>query len=110
MKAEDVGSLAVLHEGELEGILTERDILRAVAEGADLDTEFASEWMTPNPDTISAEFDVEEAADWMLATGYRHLPITDEDGALIGIASIKDVLWALTNPDIHRHVVPRGED
>ena len=51
--------------------------------------------MTPAPDTVEADLEVSEAAMWMAATGYRHLPITDGD-KLIGVASVKDVLWALT--------------
>jgi CBS domain-containing protein len=41
---------------------------------------------------------VEDAADWMLATGYRHLPVVDDTGTVLGMVSIKDVLWAVTNP------------
>jgi CBS domain-containing protein len=110
MATEDVGSLTVTHEGALEGILTERDVLRAVAHGSDLDVETVDDWMTPEPDTVSADLNVEEAANWMLATGYRHLPVTSETGELIGVASIKDVLWALVEPRAHRHTVPRGQD
>jgi CBS domain-containing protein len=40
--------------------------------------------------------DIDEAADWMLASGFRHLPVVDE-GRVIGVISIKDVLWALTD-------------
>jgi CBS domain-containing protein len=50
--------------------------------------------MTPDPDTVGPEISVDEVAQWMLAAGYRHLPVM-EDGELLGIASIKDVLWAL---------------
>ena len=50
--------------------------------------------MTPGPDTVSPEVAVEEVAEWMLAAGYRHVPVMDE-GELLGIASIKDVLWAM---------------
>jgi CBS domain-containing protein len=46
------------------------------------------------PDSFSPEMDVREAAEWMLAAGYRHLPVVEER-RLIGMASIKDILWAL---------------
>lgn len=97
MNEAGVGSLAVLEEDELAGILTERDVLHAVAAGADLDGERVSRWMTDYPDSFAPDTDVDEAADWMLATGYRHLPVV-ENGALIGMASIKDILWAVTQP------------
>ncbi len=93
-----VGSLAVCEEKELAGIFTERDVLRAVAAGADLDRDQISRWMTDYPDSFSPDMEVVDAADWMLATGYRHLPVV-ENGSLIGMASIKDVLWAVTDPN-----------
>lgn len=91
-----VGSLAVIKDGELAGIFTERDVLRAVAKEVDLDSDLISRWMTDYPDSFSPDMDVEDAADWMLAAGYRHLPVV-ENRALIGMASIKDVLWAITD-------------
>lgn len=93
-----VGSLAVLEDGDLTGIFTERDVLHAVAAEADLDEDPISRWMTDYPDSFSPDMDVREAADWMLATGYRHLPVL-ENGRIIGMASIKDVLWAVTDPN-----------
>lgn len=92
-----VGSVAVEVDGALEGILTERDILSAVAAYSDLDREPVSEWMTSLPDTFGPDMSVDDAADWMLATGYRHLPIVDDLGAVLGMVSIKDVLWAVTD-------------
>ena len=74
MISAEVGSVAVEVDGALEGILTERDILRAVADDADLDADPASSWMTEYPDSFTPEMDVVDAADWMLATGFRHLP------------------------------------
>jgi CBS domain-containing protein len=96
MVSAEVGSVAVEVDGALEGILTERDILRAVAEDADLDNDPASSWMTEYPDSFTPEMEVDEAADWMLAMGSRHLPVVDGDEVL-GVISIKDVLWALTD-------------
>lgn len=90
-----VGSLAVVDEGEFSGIFTERDIVRAIADGGESSVETVAGWMTLYPDSFSPDMDVREAADWMLAAGYRHLPVV-ESGKLIGMASIKDILWALT--------------
>lgn len=98
MNEAGVGSLAVMQDDELAGIFTERDVLHAVAAGADLDEDPISRWMTEYPDCFSPDMDVDEAAEWMLASGYRHLPIV-ENGAVIGMASIKDVLWAVTDPN-----------
>lgn len=96
MSEAGVGSLAVIEDNELAGIFTERDVLRAVAEGAGLDEDQIANWMTGYPDSFSPDMEVGDAADWMLAAGYRHLPVV-ENGALIGMASIKDVLWAVTD-------------
>ena len=90
-----VGSLAILEEDEFSGIFTERDVLQAVAAGTDCEIETVADWMTLYPDSFSPDMSVREAADWMLAAGYRHLPVLD-DGRLIGMASIKDILWAIT--------------
>ena len=98
MKEAGVGSVAVEMDGALEGILTERDVLNAVADFGDLDRELISKWMTALPDTFGPEMLVEDAADWMLATGYRHLPVVDDTGTVLGMVSIKDVLWAVTDP------------
>jgi len=98
MQKHDIGSLAVIGNGEMLGILTERDILRAVAKHADLDTAPVRDLMTSQPDSVAPDVESVEAARWMLATGYRHLPVI-EDGKLLGIASIKDLLWAITPVD-----------
>ena len=89
-----VGSVGVVDGHELVGILTERDILRSVADDFDLDDTRAANMMTPAPDTFSPDVDVEEAASWLIETGYRHLPVM-RDGELLGIASIRDLLWAM---------------
>ena len=94
MMTDDVGSLAVVHDGELVGIFTERDVLRSVADGLDPKSSKVSEVMTPDPDSLSPEITIEDAAAWMMAAGYRHLPVI-ADGNLIGMVSIKDVMWAL---------------
>lgn len=98
MQKKEVGSVAILVDDALEGILTERDILNAVADGADFDGDPVSSHMTFLPDTFGPELSVSDAADWMLATGYRHLPIVEASGRVVGMVSIKDVLWALTDP------------
>ena len=95
MERHDIGSLAVVGEGGLVGIFTERDVLRTMAKGVDADNATVRDWMTEQPDSIDPDVDVMEAARWILATGYRHLPVM-EGATLLGIASIKDILWALT--------------
>ncbi|MFO7299445.1 MAG: CBS domain-containing protein [Actinomycetes bacterium] len=97
MVQHETGSLAVTDDdGELVGIVTERDVMKVVADGGDPDATKVSEVMTPDPDFLDPDVEVNYAADWMLAAGYRHLPIKDEHGRLLGVLSIKDVLWGVT--------------
>lgn len=102
MLEQSIGSLGVVEEGRLVGILTDRDVLRAMAAGVDGTAEAVSAWMTPDPDVLSPDVEVAAAADWLLATGYRHLPVVD-GGRLLGVVSIKDVLWAMKEPREKEH-------
>jgi CBS domain-containing protein len=89
-----IGALGVVDNGRLIGIFTERDLVRAVAEGADLKGDPVSSYMTPDPDDLAPDVEPIDAARWMLARGYRHLPVV-EDGVLLGMVSIKDLMWAI---------------
>jgi CBS domain-containing protein len=95
MAAEEHGAMPVTQDGLLIGIITERDVLKSVGLGNNPDLTLVRELMTPDPDYLEPEVSIEDAADWMLAAGYRHLPVV-EDGNVLGILSVKDVLWALT--------------
>jgi len=97
MLAAKVGSVGVVEGRELIGIITERDILRAGADAVDTSREIVRNWMTADPDVFSPDVDVRESAEWLLETGYRHMPVM-ENGELLGIVSIKDILWALASP------------
>ena len=98
MMSARVGSIGVVQGRELAGIITERDIVRAASEGIDPTVELVEDWMTSDPDVFTPDVTVNEAARWLLETGYRHLPVM-EDGELLGILSIRDVLWALLGSD-----------
>lgn len=95
MVGSGVGSLGVIDERRLVGIVTERDIMQAVAEGADAVDELVRDWMSESPDVFSPDVEVHEAAQWLLEAGYRHMPVMDESGELLGIVSIRDLLWAI---------------
>lgn len=94
MEGSDLGSLAVVEGMDLLGLVTERDIRRAVANGTDLETPVSSV-MSDDPDTFDPDLDVWDAATWIAESGYRHLPVVDNDGALRGVVSIRDLLKAL---------------
>ena len=87
------GSVIIVHGKMLVGILTERDVLRAAAEETDLSAASVEDWMTPDPETAEPDLETEDAAGMMLSRGFRHLPVT-QDGDLVGIVSLRDVLSA----------------
>lgn len=80
------------------GILTERDVLRALAAGADPDTAQAGDFRTPDAMVAHPGWSLDEAARTMLRGGFRHL-IVVEDGRTIGVISVRDVLRAHVTSD-----------
>jgi CBS domain-containing protein len=96
MEGSDLGSLAVVEGRDLVGLITERDLRRSVAEGVDLSSAVSS-IMSSDPDTFDPDLDVWDAAAWIAESGYRHLPVIDDDGALLGVVSVRDLLKALVD-------------
>jgi CBS domain-containing protein len=95
MSAKRVGSAIVLTD-ESPGILSERDVLRAVAEGADPAVATVADYMTWNAIVATSEWDVMEAARTMQTHGFRHLLVIDGASANhIGILSIRDLLTGI---------------
>ncbi len=91
------GSIVVVEADECVGILTERDLLRAVAGRTHSSEARVREWMTPDPITVGPSTPVEEAGRIMLEAGFRHLPVVEEDRP-VGIVSIRDLAaWGISN-------------
>jgi CBS domain-containing protein len=88
-----VGSAMVMQGTFLAGVLTERDVLKAAASGADLSASRVSEWMTPDPQTASPDTPAEDAAQIMLLNGFRHLPVVD-GRTVCGVVSLRDLFAA----------------
>jgi len=95
MEGSDLGSLAVVEGMSLLGLLTERDIRRAVARGLDTDKTPVTEIMSTDPDTFDPDLDVWDAAAWIAESGYRHLPVVDDEGSLLGVVSVRDLMIGL---------------
>lgn len=91
MDEHSVGSIVVLDSGELAGILTERDLLRAIAVDADLDTVTVGDRMTREVVTAAADWEVYEAAAEMTDQHIRHLVVT-AGREVIGVLSVRDLL------------------
>jgi CBS domain-containing protein len=96
MMEHNIGALPVLRNGELAGILSERDIMnRVVAVGRTPGTTAVSEVMTAKPRAVAADESVEECLFIMQEFGFRHLPIMDGE-ELKGVVSLRDVLMHQT--------------
>jgi CBS domain-containing protein len=91
MRAHRVSALAVLEDGQIVGIITEHDLLRAIADGRGPRSTHVSEYMTHSPITVEAGELAARAASTMVKRRVRHLPVTD-GGALAGFISARDLL------------------
>ncbi len=101
MVERDVGAALVLRDGRLTGILTERDILRAVARGIG-DTTVVAEWMTADPETLDPDETTQHAAVLMIHGGFRHLPVTEGED-VVGMLSVRDLMRVVLED-----LAPRG--
>jgi CBS domain-containing protein len=90
MVARDVGAVLVVEGERLVGILTERDVLRAVAGGLREDTVVA-DWMTRDPETMEPDEPIRQAAVLMIHGGFRHMPIVEGE-KVVGMLSIRDLM------------------
>jgi CBS domain-containing protein len=94
MWKQQTGSLLVMDDDELVGILTERDILKAVAAGAKMDEVRISEVMTKDVLTVGPQASLREAAKIMVDRWIRHLPVVD-GGKVVGVLSQRDLAGVL---------------
>ena len=90
-----VGALVVSDFGNIIGILTERDVLRAAAHRTSSAETRVRQWMTPEVITVPPSMPAAEAAQTMLERNFRHLPVV-EDGRPVGIVSMRDLArWSV---------------
>ena len=92
MHDQQTGSLLVMDEERLTGIVTERDVLRTVAAGKDPKSVSLRDVMTRDVVTIHPETSLQEAAEIMFQKWFRHLPVVTEEGKVVGIISLRDLL------------------
>jgi CBS domain-containing protein len=89
MNAANVGAVVVVEDFvRIVGIVTERDLLRAVASRARAAEARVRQWMTPDPVTIGPDLTIDEAAQIMFDHNFRHLPVV-KDGRPLGIVSLR---------------------
>ena len=89
-----VGSTLVMNRGRLVGIFTERDIVRALSNSPDAPADPIGHWMTRTPQTVFGSDPVEDALHRMVSGGFRHLPVVDDKGEVVGMLSMRDLAKA----------------
>src|SRR2546425_5370567 len=95
MRREGVGCVLVCADDRVLGIFTERDLMRRVlAPGKPL-TLTVAECMTPNPVAVHPKEPISAAVRLMEEGGYRHLPVVDEVGRVVGVLSVKRIVHYL---------------
>jgi CBS domain-containing protein len=91
MQFNEVSALVVFEEGRFIGIITERDVTRAVADGVNPEETPAGGYTTLDPVVVGPETDDHVAIAEMMALGVRHLPVLI-GSAVVGMVSARDLL------------------
>jgi CBS domain-containing protein len=95
MRKDDSDCVAVMSQGRLVGIITERDLVRAIADGLDPHVARADVVMTADPATVDADEDVAMVAVKMMRLGVRHLPVVNKVGKPVGLVSARNLVAIL---------------
>jgi CBS domain-containing protein len=93
MVDKSMGAVIVKDYGRLIGILTERDMLKAMAARVHTSDARVRQYMTPDPITITPDVSLDEAAQIMLDNNFRHLPVM-EGSTVVGYVSLRRVVGA----------------
>jgi CBS domain-containing protein len=91
MAKRKVGAVMVVDDHELVGIFTERDLVRVIAKGRDVQDTRLAEVMTTFPQSVGPDMSFGYALHLMHENGFRHVPVV-EHGKVIGIVSARDAL------------------
>ncbi|MEX0990852.1 MAG: CBS domain-containing protein [Actinomycetota bacterium] len=112
MWEQQTGSLLIVDGAKLVGIVTERDVMKAVATGVDLASTKVSQLMRTDPITVHPGATLREAAKIMADEWIRHIPVVEGD-ALVGIISQRDLTGvlagALNEPEALAQLVEASE-
>jgi CBS domain-containing protein len=98
MQREHRGCALIVDAGTLVGVFTERDVLMKIAgRQIDLERTEVSTYMTREPLTLPADSTVAFALNKMVLEGFRHIPLTDDDGRPIGVVSMRNLIEYLSD-------------
>ena len=98
LRDEDVGSLPVVRDGRVSGMVTDRDLaIRVLAEGRDPGSTRVADVVSGDPVTVRPNQDLDEALRLMARHQVRRLPVVEDGDRLVGILAQADV--ALTGDD-----------
>jgi CBS domain-containing protein len=91
LAADDIGLLVVVDPGDVRGVISERDIVLAIADGLDLEVERVRDSASTDVLKVDEQVSVRDAAQAMTDAGIRHLAVSRND-VITGVVSIRDVL------------------
>lgn len=98
LAAEEIGALVVYEPAGIAGVISERDLVRAVSDGCDLEATEVCEYMTDAPIMSEDDADVGDAVTKMTELGVRHVVVAS-DGDVSGMISMRDVVSLLATTD-----------
>lgn len=93
MVEKNLGAVSIVDGGKILGVFTERDLMtKVVNAGLDPDAAAVTDVMVPTPVCVTPTTPRHEAVEIMVTRRFRHLPVADENGKLIGMLSLRDLL------------------
>lgn len=95
MMERGVGSAVVMTDDKPTGVITDRDALRAIAQGLNAEEVTVGQFVGRKLTKASLDIEVTEAARLMREKGFRHLVVVDHDGQLVGVFSMRDLVVGL---------------
>ncbi len=110
LAADGIGAVGVVENGHLAGVVSERDVVNHLAQGANPEHVTAAEMMTTDLVTAHQDDPILDTARRMLEAEIRHLPVVDED-KIAGFVSMRDIFAVLLDVASHEEdvvVVPSG--
>lgn len=92
MRDDDSGCALITRDGRLAGVFTERDLVDRVMGTTGAFEQPVADWMTPDPDRVTQTDTVRKAVRLMRRGGFRHVPVVDEAGGVVGCVRHKDIV------------------